>query len=106
VSTPISIPPRSPAPVPKAADPLSIADVVMATVGLLLHAAVGVFVAASGLMMPAFAVLLMILLWVMALWFAILHRRRPLVVLVTPLATFGVWYLTGWAGETFLGWTG
>jgi hypothetical protein len=96
----------SPASVPKAADPLSIGDLLVASVGFLLHAGVGVFVAASGLMMPAYAILLMILLWVMALWFAIRHRRRPLLVLVTPLATFGVWYLTGRAGEAFLGWTG
>ena len=106
--TPMSTPLPSPATTSSKGSgaPLSVADSVGVAAGFLLHAVVGVFVFSSGLLMPAWAIALMILLWVVALWFAIRHRRQPLAVLVTPLATFGLWYLTGWAGETFLGWTG
>ena len=74
--------------------------------GFLLHAGVGVFVLSSGLMMPAWAVIALAAVWVVALVGAIRERHRPLYVLLTPVVTFAIWYLTGWAGETYLGWTG
>lgn len=104
MSTPMSTPATmSPSDAPS---PSSIAHRVAVVAGFVLHAAVGVFVASSGLLMPAWAVVLMVLIWLLAMWFAIAQRRRPLAVLLTPFATFAIWYLTGWAGETFLGWTG
>lgn len=56
--------------------------------------------------MPAWAVIGLVILWIGALVVALRHRRRPVVVLTVPLATFAVWYLTGSLGERFLGWTG
>jgi hypothetical protein len=76
-----------------------------AITGFALHAVVGVFVLASGLMMPAWAILALGAVWVIALVAAYRRRDRPWFVLLTPVVTFGIWYLTGWAGETYLGWT-
>jgi hypothetical protein len=73
--------------------------------GFALHAVVGVFVISSGLRMPAWAILALAALWVVALVAAVRRRHRPLFVLLTPVVTFAIWYLTGWAGETYLGWT-
>ena len=74
--------------------------------GFVLHAVVGVFVISSGLLMPAWAIVALAAVWVVALVVAIRQRHRPLFVLLTPVVTFAIWYLAGWAGETFLGWTG
>jgi hypothetical protein len=74
-------------------------------VGFLAHAVVGVFVFSSGLMMPAWAVVALIAVWAVALVMAFRRRSRPLWVLMTPVVVFAIWYLAGWAGETYLGWT-
>jgi len=74
--------------------------------GFALHAVVGVFVISSGLLMPAWAIVALAAIWVIGLVVAIRHRHRPVVVLLTPVVTFAIWYLAGWAGETYLGWTG
>ena len=73
--------------------------------GFVLHAVTGVFVISSGLMMPMWAIVALAGFWSAALVFAVRHRHRPLVVLLTPVVTFAVWFLTGWAGERFLDWT-
>ena len=73
--------------------------------GFVLHAVACVFVISSGLMMPMWAIILLAGFWTAALGFAIRQRHRPPAVLLTPVVTFAVWFLTGWAGETFLGWT-
>ena len=73
--------------------------------GFVLHAVAGVFVISSGLMMPMWAIIALAVFWFAALGFAIRERHRPLAVLLTPVVTFAVWFLIGWAGETFLDWT-
>jgi hypothetical protein len=73
--------------------------------GFLLHGVVGIFVIASGLMMPAWAIVALAAIWFGALVLAARERHRPLFVLLTPAVMFAIWYLTGWAGETYLGWT-
>ena len=73
--------------------------------GFVLQAVAGVFVISSGLMMPMWAIVALAGFWFAALVVAVRRRHRPLAVLLTPVVTFAVWFLTGWAGETFLGWT-
>jgi hypothetical protein len=70
--------------------------------GFALHAVAGVFVLSSGLMMPTWAIIALAVFWAAALATAIRQRHRPLFVLLTPVVTFAVWFLAGWAGETFL----
>jgi hypothetical protein len=84
----------------------SLAGGLAVAIGFALQAIAGVFVSASGLIMPAWAIAATVTVWLTGLVVAIRHRRRPLVVLLVPVATMAVWLLTGWAGETFLGWTG
>ena len=83
----------------------SIAGGIAVAVGFLAHAVVGVFVLSSGLMMPAWAIVALATVWAVALVMAIRRRHRPLYVLMTPVVVFAIWYLAGWAGETYLGWT-
>jgi hypothetical protein len=83
----------------------SILSRIVVGLGFLAHAVVGVFVLSSGLMMPLWAIIALAAFWVVALVAAIRRRDHPLFVLLTPVVTFAVWYLAGWAGETYLGWT-
>jgi hypothetical protein len=83
----------------------SIGSRIAVVMGFALHAVVGVFVISSGLMMPAWAIAALAGFWIIALVAAIRRRHRPLFVLLTPVVMFGIWYLAGWAGETYLGWT-
>ena len=84
---------------------MSTAAIVAVVVGFLLHLAVGGWIIVGGLIMPAWAVLAMMILWGVALVLAIRWRRRPVLVLAVPFVTLGVWFLVAWAGDVFLGWT-
>jgi hypothetical protein len=84
----------------------SIGHRVALVVGVLLHLVVGVFVLSSGLLMPAWAVVGLTLLWLAGFVVVYRYRSRPIVSFVVPAATMALWFLTGWAGERFLGWTG
>jgi hypothetical protein len=83
----------------------SLAARVAVVVGFALQAGAGVLVAASGLMMPLWAIVALGLVWVAGLVVQIRQRRRPLVVLAVPVAIAAIWLLTGTLGEAFLGWT-
>ena len=67
-----------------------------------------VFYAASGLLAPGWAVALLLIIWLALLIVAIrlLRRRRPLLVLLTPVAAYLIWLAALTAGEKWLGWTG
>jgi hypothetical protein len=67
-----------------------------------------VFYVASGLLAPAWAVVLLLVVWLALLVVAIglLRRRQPLWVLLTPIAAWLIWFAALTAGETWLGWTG
>jgi hypothetical protein len=84
---------------------MSVAAVVAAVVGFLLHLAVGAWILVGGLIMPGWAVLAMVILWTGALVLAIRWRLRPVVVLAIPAVTLAIWFLVAWVGDTFLGWT-
>jgi hypothetical protein len=64
--------------------------------------------AASGLLAPGWAVALLLVIWFALLVTAIqlLRSRRPLYVLLTPVAAVLIWFGALTAGETWLGWTG
>jgi hypothetical protein len=71
-----------------------------------LHLVVGFFVAASGLLAPAWAVVLLLAIWVTLLWAIVrLRRRTPLGVLLVPFAMAGILYLVLTLGERLLDWT-
>ena len=106
-STPITSTPAAPTTATTATSRRwSLAAGLGVVVGFALHAVAGVFVLASGLIMPVWAIAALVAVWLIGLAVAINHRRRTLVVLLVPVATMALWFLTGWAGETFLGWTG
>jgi hypothetical protein len=102
---PVSTTTTTPGPEPRAAGPSSLGSSIARVVGFALQAVAAVFVAASGLMMPMWAVLVMWLVWLTGLAIQIVHRRRPLVVVAVPIVVTAIWVLTGTLGETYLGWT-
>ena len=67
-----------------------------------------IFYAASGLLAPAWAVALLLVVWLVLVVTAVqlLRRRRPLWVLPMPLAAWLIWWGALSGGETWLGWTG
>jgi hypothetical protein len=67
-----------------------------------------VFYAASGLLAPGWAVVLLLLVWLalVAVAAVLLRRRHPLWVLLTPIAAWLIWFAALTAGEKWLGWTG
>lgn len=84
---------------------MSAGAIVAAVVGFLLHLAVGGWILVGGLIMPAWAVVAMTILWAAALVLAIRWRGRPVLILAIPVATLAIWFLVAWVGDTFLGWT-
>jgi hypothetical protein len=76
--------------------------------GLAAHLATLVFYAASGLLAPGWAVVLLLVIWlallVVAIW--LLRTRRPLYVIVVPIVAWLIWFGVLTAGERWGGWTG
>lgn len=73
--------------------------------GGLMHAVVGVFVLSSGLVAPPWAVFGLTLLWVAGGWLLWRLRRTPLLPLLVPVATAGLWWVVVALGGQLLGWT-
>lgn len=73
--------------------------------GVALQGVAAIFVAASGLMMPMWAVVAMWVVWLTGLAVQLRHRHHPLVVVAVPIVVGAIWLLTGTLGEAFLGWT-
>jgi protein-S-isoprenylcysteine O-methyltransferase Ste14 len=80
--------------------------IVLGLVALALHLVVGYFVLASGLVAPLWAVLTLVVLWVVAfivgwrIW-----RSHPAVAVAVPVVTALIWLAVIAAGGQFLGWT-
>ena len=83
----------------------SVGSTLAVVAGFALQGVAAVFVAASGLMMPMWAVVAMWLVWLAGLALQIRQRHRPLVVVAVPVVIAAIWLLTGTLGEAFLGWT-
>ena len=71
-----------------------------------LHLVVLPFYVSSGLVAPAWAVVSLLLLWVL-LAAALVHlgRRRGAPALLVPPVALALWFLLVTAGEQLLGWT-
>lgn len=74
-------------------------------IAVLLHAALGITVSVSGLIMPTGAVMVLGLVWIVGVAAMIWCRRRPVPMLAVPIATWAVWFIVVGVGETWLGWT-
>ena len=68
----------------------------------------GFFYASSGLLAPAWAVAVLLVIWLLLLIAAIqlMRIRRPLYVLPVPVGAWLIWFGALTAGENWLGWTG
>ena len=67
----------------------------------------GVFYAASTLVAPLWAAIVLWIIWATLFVLGIVWiRRHPLRVLPLPIAAAAVWFGGISAGEAFLGWTG
>ncbi|MDQ4006864.1 MAG: hypothetical protein M3211_02055 [Actinomycetota bacterium] len=61
---------------------------------------------ASGLVAPGWAVVVLVLLWVVQFVLAIRwFNRRPYVVLAMPLVAAAIWFAAIMAGDVLLDWT-
>ena len=80
-------------------------DTVLTVLGFAAHGVVGFFVAASGLMAPLWAVMVLAAVWVVGLVVMIRGRSSLAIVIGVPLAMAAVWVATMWAGGEFLDWT-
>lgn len=79
---------------------------VVGWVGLVAHLALAFWYAATPLVAPAWAVAVLVLVWLALLVVAIrLLRRRPVLVPVVPLAAVVIWVAAVSAGDAWLGWT-
>jgi len=64
------------------------------------------FTVASGLVAPAWAIAVLIAMWIaFAFAFVRIARRRPLMTLLVPVANAALLWLAITAGERLLGWT-
>jgi len=75
-------------------------------IGLIAHLATLIWYAASGLVAPGWAVVVLLVIWalllVVGLW---LRTRRPYLMLLIPVLAAVIWFAAISAGERFLGWT-
>jgi len=64
------------------------------------------FYMASGLMAPAWAIVVLLLVWLTLFVLAVRwFRSHPLRVLLLPVVAMAVWFAAMYAGELLLGWT-
>ena len=79
---------------------------VIGAIGLLAHLAMLIWYAASGLVAPGWAVVVLIGVWALLLALGIwLWVRRPAFVPLVPVAAAVIWFGAISLGESFLGWT-
>lgn len=88
------------------ADRARVASLVGAGLAMAALAVVGIFYASAGLVAPLWAVIMLMVFWVLLVvlgirWF----RRRPLRVVPLPFVAVVVWLAVVTLGEQLLGWT-
>lgn len=69
------------------------------------HAALGVTVSVSGLIMPPGAVMLLGLFWIAGVVAMLWNRHRPGLLTAVPAVSWAVWFAVVVLGEAWLGWT-
>jgi hypothetical protein len=81
--------------------------VVAVVTGALLHLVRGVFVLASGLLAPWWAVVLLVAIWAVAVVADPVRWRRdhPFRTMLVPFAMAAIWWAVIIAGDTWFGWT-
>jgi hypothetical protein len=85
---------------------MSVAGNIARWAGLVLLGVVGWFYLSSGLVAPAWAVVLLLAVWVGLLVLAMrLWRSRPWAVLVIPFVAVLIWVVALLLGQELLGWT-
>jgi hypothetical protein len=84
----------------------SVPALIAGWIGLAAHLATVFLYLSSGLVVPAWALAMLLLIWVALLGLAIrLLRTRPAFALLVPVAAFVIWYAVILAGGAWLGWT-
>lgn len=79
---------------------------IVAASGLALLLVTLPFYLASGLMAPLWAVVVLLLVWLLLfVWGCRWFRSHPFRVILLPLASAAFWFVALSAGEAFLGWT-
>lgn len=72
---------------------------------LLLHLAAGYLYVLSGLVAPPYAVIGLLVVWVLLLWWLFRIRHQRWKTLVVPAAAVVIWFTVLMLGDFFLGWT-
>lgn len=79
---------------------------VLGWIGIVAHVAVLFLYVTSGLAVPAWAVAVLIAIWVgLMLLAVVLLRTRPAWTLLVPVGAVAVWVAILSAGDAWLGWT-
>jgi hypothetical protein len=73
--------------------------------GFTLYLIVGYIVLVGGLIMPAYAVVILGLVWLLGLYLAVRWRRQRNRFVALPFIMFAIWLATAYVGGEFLGWT-
>jgi hypothetical protein len=73
--------------------------------GFVLYLTVGYIVLVSGLVMPAYAVVTLGVIWFVGLYLAVRWRKHRNRFLALPFIMFGIVVATAYLGGQFLGWT-
>jgi hypothetical protein len=72
---------------------------------LVLHAAAGFLVLVGGLIMPAWAVVSLGVVWAGLLVVIILKRGQPGWAFAMPVVSVALWFAAAFLGDAFLDWT-
>ena len=84
----------------------SFGALILGWVGIIGHLVTLVWYMASGLMAPGWAVIGLLVIWLVLAGVAIyLLRTRPAWVLAVPVASAVIWFAVMAAGDAWLGWT-
>lgn len=79
--------------------------VVLLFLAFALHAVVGFFCLASGLVVPAPVVVLLLVAWLAMLAVLVVRRHQPWVALGVPFVAAALWVVVVQGGSVIFGWT-
>lgn len=78
---------------------------IQAWLALALHLVVLSFYVLSGLLAPPYAVVLLLCLWLLLLWWLFRLRHERWKAMTVPAVAVAVWFTVLMLGDAFLGWT-